>query len=101
MIDKINLVYFIRFIHYKLVSYDKQCLPHSLLYIIYIYIQKKLIKLQNTTNYYNDYLQEYFNCFKYTYRNKSAPPTIALNLFMPIVLLLRSFVRPFQHFAPE
>ena len=27
--DKINLVYFIRFIHYKLVSYDKQCLPHS------------------------------------------------------------------------
>ena len=30
--DKINLVYFIRFIHYKLVSYDKQCLP------IYIYI---------------------------------------------------------------
>ena len=26
---KINLVYFIRFIHYKLVSYDKQCLPHS------------------------------------------------------------------------
>ena len=27
--DKINLqVYFIRFIHYKLVSYDKQCLPH-------------------------------------------------------------------------
>ena len=23
--DKINLVYFIRFIHYKLVSYDKQC----------------------------------------------------------------------------
>ena len=25
--DKINLVYFIRFIHYKLVSYDKQCLP--------------------------------------------------------------------------
>jgi hypothetical protein len=27
--DKINLVYFIRYIHYKLVSYDKQCLPHS------------------------------------------------------------------------
>ena len=27
--DKINLVYFIRFIHYKLFSYDKQCLPHS------------------------------------------------------------------------
>ena len=26
---KIKLVYFIRFIHYKLVSYDKQCLPHS------------------------------------------------------------------------
>ena len=34
--DKINLVYFIRFIHYKLVSYDKQCLPHSS--GIYIYI---------------------------------------------------------------
>ena len=27
--DKINLVYFIRFIHYNLVSYDKQCLSHS------------------------------------------------------------------------
>ena len=27
--DKINLVFFIRFSHYKLVSYDKQCLPHS------------------------------------------------------------------------
>ena len=27
--DKINLVYFIRFIHYELVSYDKQCLSHS------------------------------------------------------------------------
>ena len=46
--DKINLVYFIRFIHYKLVSYDKQCLPHSsgefkcrAIYIyIYIYINK-------------------------------------------------------------
>ena len=44
--DRINLVYFIRFIHYKLVSYDKQCLPHSSgefkIYIykknIYIYI---------------------------------------------------------------
>jgi hypothetical protein len=48
--DKINLVYFIRFIHYKLVSYDKQCLPHSSgefkcramllprLYILYIYM---------------------------------------------------------------
>ena len=38
--DKINLVYFIRCIHYKLVSYDKQCLPHSSgefkIYIIYI-----------------------------------------------------------------
>ena len=42
--DKINLVYFIRFIHYKLVSYDKQCLPHSsgefvakVIYTIYMF----------------------------------------------------------------
>ena len=48
--DKINLLYFIRFIHYKLVSYDKQCLPHSsgefkIIYIynnIYIYIYIRL-----------------------------------------------------------
>jgi hypothetical protein len=40
---------------------------------------------------------------KYTHGhgNYSVPPTIALNLFMPIVLLLGSFVRSFQHFAPE
>ena len=38
--DKINLVYFIRFIHYKLVSYDKQCLPHSSgEFKIYIYMR--------------------------------------------------------------
>ena len=41
--DKINLVYFIRFIHYKLVSYDKQC-------SLYIYIQVGFVHFARMLN---------------------------------------------------
>ena len=41
--DKINLVYFIRFIHYKLVSYDKQCLPHNLMSVASLVCHTKQI----------------------------------------------------------